>query len=196
MSADEFSREEPVEDPMTSFVSMLSVTVLIGTASLAAWAAGPTAPAQPTTAPIPAGSAPAGAAETSIIESLKEIKWGPAPPNLPAGSEMAVMAGDPAKSGFVSLRVKVPAGYEVPPHFHPTDEHVTVLQGTMAFGMGDNIDSKKAHTVNAGGYFIARAQMHHYAIAKTAAVIQIDLMGPFSLTYVNPADDPSKRSPR
>jgi quercetin dioxygenase-like cupin family protein len=124
--------------------------------------------------------------------SLSDVKWGQAPPALPPGAQMAVMAGDPTKTGFVSLRAKVPAGYTIRPHFHPTDEHVTVLSGTMAFGMGDTIDAKNEKSVARGGYFIAQANMHHYAVAKTAAVLQIDLEGPFEITYVNPADDPRK----
>ncbi|MBV9570008.1 MAG: cupin domain-containing protein [Alphaproteobacteria bacterium] len=153
-------------------------------ASVVLGAAGPmTNPSQPapTAAPM---------ADMQVVNGLAAVKWGPAHPALPPGAQTALMAGDPAGTGFVSIRAKMPAGYKVPPHFHPTDEHVTVLSGTMAFGMGDMIDAKSAKTVNRGGYFAAPANMHHYAMAKTAAVIQIDFMGPFGITYVNPGDDP------
>jgi quercetin dioxygenase-like cupin family protein len=119
-----------------------------------------------------------------------DVKWGPAPPALPSGAQAAVMAGNPMGTGFTSIRAYLPAGYTVKPHSHPTDEHVTVLSGTMAFGMGDTIDETSAKEIGVGGYFTAAAQMHHYAIAKTPAMIQIDFMGPFEITYVNPADDP------
>ena len=72
----------------------------------------------------------------------------------------------------------------------PTDEHVTVLSGSMVFGMGDTMDAKTEKTVTRGGYFVAQANMHHYAVAKSPAVIQVDLEGPFDITYINPADDP------
>jgi quercetin dioxygenase-like cupin family protein len=108
---------------------------------------------------------------------------------------MAIMAGDPSKPGFVSLRTMVPAGYTIPPHTHPTDEHVTVLSGSMAFGMGDKVDPKTATTVEPGGYFTAMAGMHHYATTPTGAVLQIDLIGPFAITYINPADDPRNKKP-
>src|SRR5882672_8007946 len=104
-----------------------------GAMSAIAIAAGPAAPAQAPSPPAPP------AAEVNAIASMKEIKWGPQPPSLPPGGQAAVMAGDPAATGFVSLRAKLPAGYKVPPHFHPTDEHVTVLSGAMVFGMGDKI---------------------------------------------------------
>jgi hypothetical protein len=148
----------------------IGIAILVGVCGVAA-AAGPEVP-------------------FPMSASLSDIKWGPAPPALPPGAQMAVMAGDPAKPGFVSLRAKVPAGYTIRPHFHPTDEHVTVLSGNMAFGMGDTIDAKTEKSVARGGYFIAQANMHHYAVAKSAAVIQVDLEGPFEITYINPADDP------
>jgi quercetin dioxygenase-like cupin family protein len=136
------------------------------------------------------------AAEMSPVVAAKDVKWGAAPPALPAGAQVAVMAGDPAKAGFVSLRLNVPAGYTIPPHTHPTDEHVTVLSGSMSFGMGDKVDAKTATTAEHGGYFIATAGMHHYATTKTGAVLQVDLIGPFAITYINPADDPrNKKTP-
>jgi quercetin dioxygenase-like cupin family protein len=142
----------------------------------------------------PEAAPAAPVAEMHVATDLDDVKWGPQPPSLPPGAEMAVMSGDPAGTGFVSLRAKLPPGYAVPPHFHPTDEHVTVLSGSMAFGMGDKIDPATAQTVQPGGYFVAAAQMHHYATTATGAVIQIDLIGPFGITYVNPADDPSKKA--
>lgn len=123
----------------------------------------------------------------------EEIKWGPAPPVLPAGAGLAVLAGDPAGTGPVTLRLKMPAGYRIPPHWHPTDERVTVISGTLGIGMGDKLDKKHAKVLKAGGYAVAPANMHHFAWTKTGAVVQVDLMGPFQITYVNPADDPSKK---
>lgn len=122
-----------------------------------------------------------------------EIKWGAAPPVLPAGVMLAVLAGDPSGSGFVSLRLKMPAGYKIPPHSHPTDEHVTVISGSLALGMGDVLDAAKSKTLTAGGYGVAPANMHHFAFSTKGAVVQVDMIGPFKITYVNPADDPSAK---
>ena len=132
------------------------------------------------------------AADSPLVSSSKDVKWGAAPPVLPKGAMMAVMAGDPSAAGPVAVRLKMPAGYKIPAHWHPTDEQVTVLSGTLALGMGDKLDKTKGQTLSAGGFGIAPAHMNHYAWTKTGAVIQINLMGPFVLTYVNPADDPSK----
>jgi hypothetical protein len=136
--------------------------------------------------------AAAVAADSPIVSSTKDVKWGPAPPILPKGAMMAVMAGDPGAAGLVAVRLKMPAGYKIPAHWHPTDEQVTVLSGTLAIGMGDKLDETKGMTLRAGGFGVAPAHMNHYAWTKTGAVIQINLMGPFALTYVNPADDPTK----
>jgi quercetin dioxygenase-like cupin family protein len=92
------------------------------------------------------------------------------------------------------VRLKMPAGYKIAPHWHPTDEHVTVISGTFALGMGEKFDQKTMKDLPAGGYALLPADMRHFALAKTNSTVQVHGMGPFALTYVNPADDPSKRA--
>jgi len=137
---------------------------------------------------------PAVAADSPPIASPKDIHWGAPPPKFPAGAKFAVMAGDPASNGLVTVRLEMPAGYAIAPHFHPTDEHVTVLEGTFSLGMGDVVDKAHALTLSPGGYAVAAANMHHYAYTKGGATIQVHMQGPFAMTYVNPADDPSKKA--
>jgi quercetin dioxygenase-like cupin family protein len=84
----------------------------------------------------------------------------------------------------------VPAGYTVPAHWHPTTENITVLSGTVALGMGDKTDPAAMTTLAAGGFAVLPAEMRHTFVAKTAATFQVHGMGPFAITYVNPADDP------
>jgi quercetin dioxygenase-like cupin family protein len=121
------------------------------------------------------------------------VKWGPAPAVFPAGAKMAVMQGDPSKSELFTVRLDMPKGYRIAPHFHPTDEHITVISGNFAVGMGDKVDTKKVMTLTAGGFATAPARAHHYAIARTHTIVQVHAMGPFQLTYVNSADDPSRK---
>ncbi|HYM29251.1 MAG TPA: cupin domain-containing protein [Steroidobacteraceae bacterium] len=132
------------------------------------------------------------ASDHHLLDSGKSVKWGAPPPILPPGATFAVIDGDPAGKGLVTVRLKMPAGYKIPPHWHPTDEHVTVLTGSLGIGMGDTLDPAHGQTLKAGGYAVAPATMHHYAWTTTGATIQVHLEGPFALTYVNPADDPSK----
>src|ERR1700722_7627095 len=104
----------------------------------------------------------------------KDVKWSAAPSVLPKGAMMAVLAGDPGGSGLVVLRLKMPAGYKIPAHWHPTDEHVTVLAGTFFIGMGDKLDPAQSHAFTEGGYAVALAHMNHFAWTKTGATVQVD----------------------
>ena len=136
-------------------------------------------------------SAPAG---THVVFQPNTIKWGDPPPSLPPGAKIAVVAGDPSMAGPFVIRAQVPAGYKVPPHWHPGDENLTILSGTVAMAMGDTWDDSKLETVPAGGYVAIPAQMHHMFLAKSAATFQVHGMGPFVVNYINPADDPSKKT--
>ena len=125
-----------------------------------------------------------------------ETKWSAEiPPVFEKGMLLTVVSGDPGKPGAFVVRLKMPAGYRINPHWHPTDEHVTVLSGTFALGMGEKFEESKMKALQANGYALLPAEMRHYAMAKSRAVVQVHGMGPFQLTYVNPADDPSKRAP-
>ena len=135
---------------------------------------------------------PAPVAGPHTLLAPDKVTWGPGPPSLPPGVELAVLSGDPAKSEPFVARARMPAGYVIAPHWHPTDEHVTVLAGTFAFGMGDTLDKAAMTDVSVGGYALMPARMHHYAMAKTAVTIQVHAIGPFEINYVNPADDPSR----
>ncbi|MEO5816296.1 MAG: cupin domain-containing protein [Gemmatimonadaceae bacterium] len=133
-------------------------------------------------------------ASTASAAQAPAIKYGPAPAVFPAGAKMAVLAGDPGKSEQFIVRLDFPAGYTIKPHWHPTDEHITVIEGTLLVGMGDAFDEKHMMKVGESGFVTAGAKMNHYARAKGHTVVQIDAMGPFAMTYVNPADDPSRKS--
>lgn len=118
------------------------------------------------------------------------MKWGPAPAVFPKGAEMAVLSGDPGKAGLFTVRLKMPAGYTIAAHHHPTTEYVTVISGDFGLGMGDKLDKGKGMTLHAGGFAEAPAGMNHFAWAETDAVVQVHAEGPFALTYANPADNP------
>jgi anti-sigma factor ChrR (cupin superfamily) len=129
-----------------------------------------------------------------VMVNAADIKWGEAPAKLEKGASFAVISGDPSQSGPYVVRLKMPAGYKIAPHWHPTDENVTVLSGTFALGMGEKFDQAALKELPAGGFGLLPAEMRHFAMAKTEATVQVHGMGPFVLTYVNPADDPSTRA--
>lgn len=121
----------------------------------------------------------------------KDIQWGPAPPGLPPGSQASLIAGDPtAASGSFTIRAKIPANYKVMPHFHPADEHVTVIEGKCYMGMGDNFDEKTATELPTGAFAVMKAGSHHYFFSKDPCIIQVHGGVPWGITYINPADDP------
>ena len=130
-----------------------------------------------------------------IMMSPAAAKWGDPPPVFEKGASFSVLSGDPGKPGIFVVRLKMPAGYKIAPHWHPTDEHVTVISGTFALGMGEKFDRVSMKSLPAGSYALLPAEGRHYAMAKTAVIVQVHGQGPFALNYVNAADDPSKRSP-
>ena len=122
------------------------------------------------------------------------VKWGPAPSFLPKGARIAVLAGDPSQPGEFTIRLQFPAGYRIKPHFHPTDEHVTVLSGRFLVGMGDTLSRRQTMALGPNGFITAPAQAHHFAIAAQRTIVQVNGEGPFAITYVNPSDDPRNAS--
>jgi hypothetical protein len=121
-----------------------------------------------------------------------EVKWGDAPPVFAKGAKMAVLSGDPGKAAPFVARLMLPANYKVAPHWHSADEDLTIISGTFYLAEGDKLDTKGAHAIKVGGFHHLPAKTHHFAFTKGPAVVQINGMGPFDITYINPVDDPSK----
>ena len=126
-----------------------------------------------------------------IILTPSDMKWGAPPPVFSAGAKFAVLEGDPSKAGLYTVRLQLPDGYKIMPHWHPKDEKVTVVSGEFHAGMGDKLQDEGSVTLPAGSYVNLPAHMHHFAWAKGETTVQVHGMGPFQLIYVNPADDPS-----
>ncbi len=126
--------------------------------------------------------------------SPQEIKWAPAPPSIPPGAEAAVLYGDPSKDGLFAMRLKFPKGYKIPPHTHPKPEVLTVISGTFRLGMGEAADSGKAKAFAPGSFIALSPGMAHFAAAdEDNTVVQLNSTGPWTLTYINQADDPRKK---
>jgi hypothetical protein len=124
----------------------------------------------------------------------EQIQFGPAPPSLPPGAQLAVLEGDPmGDSGDYTVRLKMPDAYKIAPHFHPKRENVTVVAGSLKVGMGDTFDEAKMMNFGAGSFAYLDPDMHHYAMSSGDTVIQIHGMSPLKINYINPADDPSAK---
>jgi hypothetical protein len=122
------------------------------------------------------------------------VKWEAAPPSLPPGAQLAVLEGDPSKPGAFTMRAKLPDGYRIAPHWHPVDEHVTVLQGTFHVGMGEKFDQSAGKSLPAGSFAFMKQGVRHFAWVKGETIIQLHGTGPWGINYVNPQDDPRKKT--
>jgi hypothetical protein len=134
--------------------------------------------------------------QTKVPDQLlvvpKDLKWADVP-SLPPGAKIAVIEGPLNEAVPFTIRVQFPANYQVPAHWHPAIEHVTVLSGTLNMGMGDKLDEKKTMALPVGSMAIMQPKVHHYLWTKEGAIVQAHGVGPWGITYVNPADDPRKK---
>lgn len=121
------------------------------------------------------------------------IKWGPPPPFVAPGAQLAVIEGNPAATtGDYTVRLKMPDGYRIAPHWHPLRENVTVISGTFKVGMGDTFDTNRMAAFPAGSFAYLDPSMHHFAMADGEVIVQVHGAAPLQFNYVNPKDDPSK----
>ena len=132
-----------------------------------------------------------------VIQTPAEAQWGPAPPLLPPGAQIAVLSGDPTKAAPYTVRLMFPANYAIPAHSHPTDENVVVLTGGLTIGMGDAlVKSAAARTLGPGGYALMPANMNHFAYTAAPTTLVLFGQGPVEFKYVNPSDDPRTKKTR
>lgn len=125
------------------------------------------------------------------VFSPSEIAWTPGPPSLPDGAQYIILEGNPRDSAGFTMRLKFPAGYKLPPHRHPADEHVTIISGTLCLGQGKSMDEKKCQKLSAGSFWVMPAWTHHYTYVRTETVVQLHGTGPWGIDYLNKADDPT-----
>jgi hypothetical protein len=136
---------------------------------------------------------PVLAQSAHVLVPADKVVWGPAPPVLPPGAEISVLEGNPSAAGPVTLRLKFPANYDIPPHWHSMTERVTVLTGALHVGMGDTLDRHASQALDPGGFVSLPANMHHFAWTVGPTVVQINLEGPFDIVYINPSDNPQTK---
>ena len=131
-----------------------------------------------------------------VALSPDSVKWGPASPKLPPGAQFAILMGDPSKPGAPYVfRAKLPDGFSVPAHWHPMDENVTVISGVFMLGFGERLDTARTRAMEAGSYIMLPAKEPHYNVVRGETILQFHGIGPYDIQYVNPADDPSRKSP-
>lgn len=147
-------------------------------------------------AALAAQAATSAPASPVIVAHAPSLAWAPGPPSLPPGAEFVLLEGNPAEAVPLTFRLRFPANYRIPPHWHSVIEHVTVFSGTLNVGMGEQATYTGATALNAGSFAAMPAKMVHSAWAGPEGVtFQLHSVGPWSITYVNPADDPRTKKP-
>src|SRR3972149_6651051 len=124
--------------------------------------------------------------------SPSDLKWVDVP-SLPPGAKIAVIEGPMSEAVPFTVRLKFPANYRIPAHWHPAVERVTVLSGTFNMGMGDKLDTEKSMPLAPGSVMILQPKANHFAWTGEEAVVQLNGIGPWGITYVDAADDSSKK---
>jgi hypothetical protein len=103
------------------------------------------------------------------------------------GRGFEILSGDPDKAGapFV-IRIYNIENQIVVPHWHPEDEHLTVVKGTWSIGGGETFDRTALREMSAGDYVLVPKTMRHFGWAKTEVITQIHGIGPFKINPVDP----------
>ena len=143
-------------------------------------------------APVALAQSGTHMASDHMMATPDELKWVDIP-SLPPGAKLAVIEGPINQAGPVTFRLRLPANYQIPAHWHPAIEHVTVISGTFNMGTGDKLDQTKTRALTAGSVAIMQPKTNHFAWTKDETIVQVHGMGPWGVTYVNPADDPRKQ---
>ena len=137
-----------------------------------------------TTDPLPPPATPPMDPSTMEMHAASGLTWGDLTgPGIPAGAKIAVLHGDPGGAGGFVLRLQFPDGYQIPVHWHPTGENVTVVSGSLAIGMGNAFDASALHTYGPGDFAYLPPRQSHYGQAHGATIVQVNGRGPF---VINP----------
>jgi hypothetical protein len=127
-----------------------------------------------------------------LMVTPSDLKWTDVP-SLP-GAKLAVIEGPLNEAVPFTMRIKLPAGYKIPAHWHTAIEHVTVISGTFNLGMGDKLDAGKTAALTAGSVAIMQPKAAHFAWTQDETIVQVHGVGPWAIHYVNPDDDPKKKN--
>jgi quercetin dioxygenase-like cupin family protein len=136
--------------------------------------------------PLSFGLEAIAAGPMPMLTDAAKLAWAPAE-GLPPGAQVAVLYGDPSKTGPFALRFKFPAGYQIPTHSHPTDELLTVLSGKARMSFGEDASEKTAEAMNQDSFMVLPAGQWHALWIDSETIIELHSTGPFAITLLHPA---------
>ena len=141
------------------------------------------------TTPLPANEPAAPIMDPPTMEShaASALVWGDlTAPGFAPGAKIAVLHGDPASPGGFVLRLQFPDGYQIPVHWHPTGENVTVVSGSVAFGMGSTFDASALRNYGPGDFAYMPPRQSHFGQAHGVTIVQVNGRGPFAINLGAP----------
>ena len=119
------------------------------------------------------------------VVSVDEIRWNPCPPNLPSGCEITVLEGSPQAADLFTARFRVDGAFVMPPHAHPKDERVTVLEGNISVAFGVDGTREDTKQFGPGDYYANARDAIHSVSADSFAIVQITGIGPCVAKFVD-----------
>jgi quercetin dioxygenase-like cupin family protein len=117
----------------------------------------------------------------SLRISTSEVTWKEAPSTMPPGTQIAILEGNPKEAALFTMRVKLPAGFVIPPHTHPSQERVTIVSGTVHLGYGTTLDKAKSATLPPGSYYVTAPGVPHFLWSDQEVVLQLTNVGPWKV---------------
>jgi quercetin dioxygenase-like cupin family protein len=126
------------------------------------------------------------AQQTPIGFTPEAVVWNDGPPTLPPGSKMAILEGNPRAEGVFTMRVRIPAGSAIPPHWHPRQERVTILSGAVDLGFGTVANKDSVTRYRAGSFYVNPPSVMHYLFFPEATEMQMTGIGPWELMTTDP----------
>jgi len=126
------------------------------------------------------------------VSRADEIAWRPCPPTLPVGCEMAVLEGNPKQEMLFTVRFRIGSRFEMKPHWHPRNERVTILEGKVGVGFGDEIERENVTWFGPSDYYVNAHGAHHFVLADGPAVLQITGIGPWQANFLETDEHPTQ----
>ncbi len=127
-----------------------------------------------------------------VLVRAKNVRWGDAPPGLPAGAKAALLQGDPSGEGVYVIRLKLPAKYKVGFHSLPKAHNINVLSGTLYVATTASFDKKKALPIRPGDFYRVPASVQQLLFTQDETIVEVFGEGPLKIKYASTADDPLK----
>lgn len=135
------------------------------------------------TATTPRATPPPGHPIAGYV--AQEDKWIEAPATLP-GAQMMVLQGDITKAGPYTIRLRFPAGYQVPLHTSANEVNMTVISGALHIGIAPNFDVNNSKEIGALSFATIPARMKHTEWVDTETIVQVHGLGPFNILQTYP----------